>query len=98
MLKTEPEPRCQRVAFIGCGVIKQVEGKVERLCGIDCWSPVKTGTELKCGDVIRTGDGTVVLKMEETHSFIKVTPNTVFRLLPSPEPDSTATSLAVVTR
>ena len=75
----KPEP--QRVAFVGSAQVKQVDGSAQRLAGVDRWTALETGTQLKPGDVIRTATGTVVLCMDESQSFVKVTPNTVLRLV-----------------
>jgi hypothetical protein len=83
MMRGEPECPApnRRVAFVGSARIKSVEGKAEQLCGIDCWRPISAGMHLKTGDVVRTGKGVVVLKMNESQSFVKVAPNTVLRLV-----------------
>ena len=84
MLRGEPHataPR-QRVAFVGDATVKDVNGKVERLCGIDCWSAVSKGTTLHAGDLVRVENGSLVLKMTESQSFVKVTPGTLLHLLP----------------
>jgi len=82
LLRGEPaEP--QRVAFIGAARIQEVSGTVERLTGIDRWKVVANGAQLQPGDIIRTTEGTAVLQMTESGSFIKVTPNTVLRLVPA---------------
>jgi hypothetical protein len=71
----------QRVAFVGTATVKGVQGKAERLSGIDSWSPVKKGATLKPGDLVRVLNGSLVLKMTESESFVKVTPNTLLHLL-----------------
>ena len=52
------------------------------MSGIDRWSPLHAGTNLAPGDIIRTGQGTVVLRMIDSGSFVKVTPNVMLRLAP----------------
>jgi hypothetical protein len=94
-------PPKQRVAFVGSAVVKAVDGKAERLCGIDSWTPLSSGYQLKTGDIIQTGEGSVVLKMNESQSFVRVTPNTVLRLIPLNDrttPDSKGISIAAVNR
>jgi hypothetical protein len=94
-------PPKQRVAFVGSAAVKTVEGNAERLCGIDCWTPLSAGYQLKTGDIIQTGKGSVVLKMDESQSFVKVTPNTVLRLIPlngTATPQSKGISIAAVSR
>ena len=88
------EPPVQRVAFVGCATVREVQGTAERLCGIDCWSAVKPGMELKPGDVIRAGTGTVVLKIERSDSYVKINSNTVLRLVPEEVPASASRALA----
>src|SRR5688500_6082943 len=76
LLRGEPaEP--QRVAFIGAAQVREVTGTVEKLSGIDRWKVVENGAHLQPGDIIRTTEGSAVLQMTESGSFIKVTPNTV---------------------
>jgi hypothetical protein len=84
LLRGEPSrPRIsfQRVAFVGSARVKSVEGNAERLVGIDTWKPLEPGVQLAPGDLVRTRQGTIVLRMQESQSFIKVTPNTVLRLV-----------------
>ncbi len=81
LLRGEPDPVvAQRVAFFGSAVVKRVDGSVERLTGIDKWEPVKAGTTLRTGDLVRTKEGTILLRMVESQSFVRVTPNTILRL------------------
>src|SRR5262245_17921412 len=84
LMRGEPETAVfrQRVAFVGSAVVKTVDGNAERLCGIDRWTPLPPGTHLQTGDIVRTGKGVVILKMNESESFVKVTPNTILRLIP----------------
>ena len=91
-------PAKQRVAFVGSAVVKTIEGNAERLCGIDCWTPLLAGYQLKSGDIIQTGKGSVALMMNESQSFVKVTPNTILRLIPLKEEGtpSKGVSLAAV--
>src|SRR5688500_8852741 len=79
---TEPEP--QRVAFVGAAHVKEATGAVERLAGVDHWEKLQAGANLLPGDVIRTADGSALLCMRESKSFIKVTPNTILRLVEIP--------------
>lgn len=81
VLRGEPAPP-QRVAFVGSAEVKQVEGNVMRLSGIDRWNKLPTGSTLAPGDVIRASEGTALLQMVESKSFIKLTPNTILRLVP----------------
>ena len=82
LMRGEPaKPVLQRVAFVGSAQVKQVDGSAERLAGVDRWKVLEMGTQLEPGDVIRTRAGTVVLRMSESESFVKVTPNTVLRLV-----------------
>src|SRR5687767_930965 len=80
--KAEPVPEFQRVAFIGCAEVKEVKGRAEALDGIDQWQPLQPGAHLHEGDVVRTQGGEVVLKMCESSSLVRVTPQTILRLLP----------------
>lgn len=70
----------QRVAFVGSALVKAVDGSAERLVGIDQWKPLKPGIALTPGDLIRTRQGTVLLRMNESESFVRVSPNTILRL------------------
>ena len=92
ILRGEPVVEWQRVAFIGSAEVKQVNGAAERLTGIDEWEALEAGTQLTPGDVIRSHPtGTVVLRMEESGSLVKVTPATVLRLAQlNPEWDEAA--------
>lgn len=74
-------PSFQRVAFVGSARVKEVQGEAERLAGIDSWKPLEKGAELMPGDLVRTRNGTVVLRMTDSGSFVKVTPQTILRLL-----------------
>ena len=74
-----PEP--QRVAFVGAAQVKEVHGSVERLTGVDRWENLGAGAKLLPGDVIRTAEGSAVLCMSESKSFVKITPNTLLRLV-----------------
>ena len=84
VLRGEPDsttPSFQRVAFIGSARVKEVEGRAERLVGVDSWTPLEKGAELVPGDLVRTHNGTVLLRMNESGSFVKVTPQTILRLV-----------------
>lgn len=82
LLRGEPAPPAyQRVAFVGSAVVKQVSGRAEYLAGIEKWKTLKEGSRLTPGDIIRTQQGSILLRMTESQSFVKVTPNTVFRLV-----------------
>jgi hypothetical protein len=78
----QPAPVYQRVAFVGSAEVRAIEGKAVRLAGIDRWSPLRPGTVLSPGDIIRSDNGTVTLRMKESQSFVKVSPRTVLRLVP----------------
>jgi hypothetical protein len=78
----KPTPGYQRVAFVGSAEVKEVNGTAEKLSGVDRWSPLQKGVYLQPGDMIRTQGGTVLLRMVDSGSFIKVTPQTVLRLSP----------------
>jgi hypothetical protein len=75
----EPEP--QRVAFVGAAEVKEVRGAVERLAGVDRWEQLQPGFRLLPGDLVRTAEGSAILRMSESKSFVKVTPNTILRLV-----------------
>ncbi len=75
-----PSERYQRVAFVGPARVKEVQGQVERLAGIDRWTPLTAEADLKPGDLVRTRAGTAVLRMQESGSFVKLTPQTILRL------------------
>jgi len=75
----EPEP--QRVAFVGAAQVREATGIVERLSGVDQWEKLQAGEELLPGDVVRTAEGTAVLRMRESKSFVKITPHTTLRLI-----------------
>ena len=84
VLRGEPDsttPSFQRVAFIGSARVKEVQGQAERLVGIDSWKPLEKRAELMPGDLVRTHNGTVLLRMNESGSFVKVTPQTILRLV-----------------
>jgi hypothetical protein len=84
ILRGEPaEP--QRVAFVGSAEVKSVQGEVMRLTGIDRWSKLPSGATLLPGDVVRAQEGGAVLQMKESLSFVKITPNTIVRLVPIEE-------------
>lgn len=84
ILRGEPAaPMSQRVAFVGSATVRQVTGQVERLSGIDSWSRLRNGEVIAPGDVIRTRQGNVVLKMARTDSFVRVADSTVLRLVPA---------------
>ena len=73
----------QRVAFIGPAEVKEVQGNVELLTGINKWSRLKEGKTLSPGDMLRTQPGAkAILKMKESGSLVRVTPRTVLRLVP----------------
>jgi hypothetical protein len=78
----QQEFSCQRVAFVGSADVKVVEGNAVRLSGIDRWTPLRAGSEIIPGDIIRSGEGFIILRMKESDSFVKVTPHTVLRLVP----------------
>ncbi len=80
--KPQSQPQFQRVAFVGPAVVKEVTGRAERLAGLDRWEAVEKGAELQPGDIVRTHNGTVLLRMTESGSFIKMTPWTMLRLAP----------------
>jgi hypothetical protein len=72
----------QKVAFVGSAEVKVVEGRAMRLSGVDRWTPLQAGIEITPGDIIRSGEGFVILRMKESDSFVKITPHTVLRLVP----------------
>ena len=74
------QPSYHRVAFVGPALVKEVHGQAELLSGIDRWLPLSAGARLEPGDIVRTGDGTVVLRMASSGSFVKMTPRTILRL------------------
>jgi len=78
----EEETSVQKVAFVGCAEVREVRGEAEQLCGLEKWQPIKAGEHLSEGAVIRTESGMVVLEMCESRSLVKVTPQTVLRLVP----------------
>jgi len=72
-------------------VVKKVDGKVDRLAGIDRWEPLAAGTKLRAGDMVRTTAGTAILQIVESQSFVRMTPQTILRLAPPvPEVDPSA--------
>ena len=79
---TEPTQTFQRVGFVGRAVVKEVTGAAEHLVGIDRWKSLAPGAKLSPGDVIRTKNGSVILRMTESESFVKVTPFTMLRMVP----------------
>ena len=82
LLRGEQTHAPQRVAFVGAARVKQVDGEVQRLAGVERWIPLQKGETLNPGDIVRTSTGSAVLLMVESESFVKVTPNTVCRLVP----------------
>ena len=80
---------CQHLAFVGSAKVEAVQGKPLRLQGIDGWAQLHTGATLEPGDLIRSEDGIVLLRMRVTDSFIKVTPHTLVRLVPLEKNEST---------
>ena len=88
LLRGESSPRrasFQKVAFVGSARVKEVQGQAEWLMGVDVWKPLEKGVELAPGDMIRTRQGAIVLRMHESGSFVKVTANTLLRLVPMDE-------------
>jgi hypothetical protein len=73
-------PSYQKVAFVGSASVKEVQGQAERLESLDHWKPLQQGAKLAPGDILRTRNGTVVLRMAESGSFVKMTPHTILRL------------------
>ena len=71
----------QRVAFVGAATVQEVQGEVQRLAGVEHWTALKKGDHLQPGDLLRTTSGSAVLSMLESESFVKVTPNTLCRLV-----------------
>jgi hypothetical protein len=83
LLRGEPsEPALQRVAFVGTANVKEVQGEVLRLAGVERWVHLKNGDKLNPGDIVKTSSGCAVLSMVESESFVKVTPNTLCRIVP----------------
>lgn len=72
----------RRVAFVGSAEVKEVNGEAELLTGVGQWSPLRKGAKLAPGDIIRTGQGSAVLKMTESGSLVRVTPRVMLRLAP----------------
>lgn len=91
ILKGEPEAAVaseefQKVAFVGEATVKEIKGIVEVMSGTNKWSELGVASQLKPGAVIRTGkESSVVLKMTGSGSFVKVTPQTVLRLVAAEE-------------
>lgn len=80
----EPAPiNWQRVAFVGQAEVKQITGAAERLVGVERWAPLPEGTALHPGDVIRCyANSSIILRMNESGSLVKMTPGTLLRLTP----------------
>ena len=94
LLKGEPEQAAfQRVAFYGSALVKKVDGKVDRLAGIDRWEPLAPGMKLHAGDMVRTTQGTAILQIVESQSFVRMTPQTILRLAP-PVPEVDPSTIA----
>ena len=72
----------QRVAFVGAAAVKEVQGEVQRLAGVEHWTALKKGDQLHPGDLLRATSGSAVLSMLESESLVKITPNTLCRLVP----------------
>jgi hypothetical protein len=72
----------QRIAFVGQAEVKFVSGEASFLKGVERWESLRPGTRLAPGDLLRTGkNGRVILKMQ-SGSLVKMTPNTILRLVP----------------
>ena len=71
----------QRVAFVGAASVKDAQGEVQRLAGVEHWVALKKGDQLQPGVLVRTTSGSAVLSMLESESFVKVSPNTLCRLV-----------------
>lgn len=85
LLKGEKAPSqvaYQRVALVGSAQVKEVNGTAEILHGIEEWRPLQPSANLRPGDLVRTQEGMVVLKMRDSGSFIRLRPNTILRLSP----------------
>ena len=80
-----PPPNAQRVALVGSAEVKEVDGQVERLAGFEVWKRLTPGTRLQPGDLLRTREGSAILKMESSGSLVKVHPATILRLSPLEE-------------
>ena len=79
---TETAQPTQRVALVGPAQVKEATGEVEVLDGIERWTPLQPGQQLAPGDIIRTGDGSAILKMAESGSLIRVHGKTTVRFSP----------------
>ena len=55
---------------------------VRNNAGIERWTPLQPGQQLAPGDIIRTGDGSAILKMAESGSLIRVHGKTTVRFSP----------------
>ena len=83
LLRGEDEPPDpQRVAFVGAATVRNIQGTAERLTGVERWVALREGDQLSPGDILRTGSGTAILCMRESESFVRLTPNTLCRLVP----------------
>src|SRR5688572_8343618 len=72
----------RRVAFIGDAKVKSVVGDAYALNPENkVWEKLQPGTELAPGRVIRTdAKAEVILLMQKSESFVRITPMTVVRL------------------
>ena len=82
LLRGEPGEQIQRVAFVGAARVKEVQGEVHRLAGVERWVALEEGDHLQPGDMLRTSSGSALLCMVESESYVKVTPHTLCRLVP----------------
>jgi hypothetical protein len=76
----KPQPY-QKVGFVGCAEVKEVKGQVQYLRGIEKWQPLKAGSHLSEGDLVRCENGEATLKMCESSSLVRVKQQTMLRLL-----------------
>jgi hypothetical protein len=76
----KPETGYHRVAFVGSAELRSCTGEVEKLSGVDTWSPLRAGATLSSGEVIRVVSGRAVLQMDASGSLVNIAPNTIVRL------------------
>jgi hypothetical protein len=93
ILKGESAKACecesyQRVAFVGEAMVREVKGHVQVLAGVGEWTSLSAGQKLNPGDMVKTAPGGIaVLKMNDSGSFVRVTSQTILRLVPFEQKD-----------
>ena len=74
---TLPESPVAKATIIGAIEVRQVSGTAEYAYGNMPWQPLRAGQVLRAGASVRAGtDSAVLLAMDESGSFVRVSPAT----------------------